>query len=375
MSLDACHDGGAIPRFGGRCIDRFREGGTDSVSEFFDVRHNLLVREVQAVNILHMRLDGLEYGFPKLTVDNHVTVGDISTLESISFVLHTILCERSTHKVYTTVCAVDQAIYWPTNVLQTGSSVAVLSVLAGVITALFSVWFSFFVRNQRDLFKSLRAVQTEIETNTDFMGNLSELLQNDLQRQQVDLPIEVYSGTTLEIRYVISFPSSLSTAAYEQLKQSGMFLQLSPDIRRSLFDLYDTIDRINRLRRHREHLHFNHVENVHIIIDPSDLDLAPGEKAQEEDLPAETRQRLEDLRRMRRGLEGINTAALRLIASICPPSMVESRELERFLDSEPRHTVRSASTRDRSASETTNVEAVLSTLRTFERQSLWSRFV
>ncbi len=181
--------------------------------------------------------------------------------------------------------------------VETGS---ILSILAGGVTALFAVFLTFYLRNQWQEIQSLRAIQTELEQNTERVRELTVLLTGDLQRQQVDLPIEVPPGTRIEIRYVVSFPGSLSTTAFEQLKHSGMFLRLSPEIRRSLFRLYDSIDRINRLRQHRERIHFDDIGNVHIVIDPSELDVEPDTSVSEEDLPRETRRRLADLRQMRR---------------------------------------------------------------------------
>jgi len=115
---------------------------------------------------------------------------------------------------------------------------AVISIFAGGVTALFAVFLTFYLRNQWQEIQSLRAIQTELEQNTERVRELADLLTGDLQRQQVDLPIEVPPGTRMEIRYVVSFPSSLSTTAFDQLKHTGMFLRLSPDVRRSLFELY-----------------------------------------------------------------------------------------------------------------------------------------
>lgn len=254
---------------------------------------------------------------------------------------------------------------------------AVISILAGAVTALFAVFLTFYLRNQWQEIQSLRAMQTELEQNTERIRELSDLLTGDLQRQQVDLPIEVPPGTKIEIRYVVSFPSSLSTTAFEQLKRSGMFLRLAPDTRRSLFELYDTIDRINRLRRHRERIHFDDIGNVHIVIDPSELDLEPGTAVSEEDLPAETQRRLTDLRRMRRAVKGINTSILRLIASISPPEMVAELELGPFVETDhdhvrdPQHESRAESP----GSSETNLKEMRSILRAVEADSPWSRFM
>lgn len=251
---------------------------------------------------------------------------------------------------------------------------AVISMLAGGVTALFAVFLTFYLRNQWQEIQSLRAIQAELEQNTERTRELAELLTGDLQRQQVDLPIEVPPGTKIEIRYVVSFPGSLSTTAFDQLKHSGMFLRLSPEVRRSLFELYDTIDRINRLRQHRERIHFNDIGNVHIVIDPSDLDVNPETTVTEADLPAETRQRLADLRRMRRAMKGVNTSILRLIASISSTAMIDDLELESFVDVdhglEPQR-VRSGTRR----SEGPDLEETHAVLRDVERASPWSRFM
>jgi hypothetical protein len=252
---------------------------------------------------------------------------------------------------------------------------AVVSILAGVVTALFAVFLTFYLRNQWQEIQSLRAIQTELEQNTERIQELADLLTGDLQRQQVDLPIEVPPGTKIEIRYVVSFPSSLSTTAFEQLKHSGMFLRLSPDIRRSLFELYDTIDRINRLRQHRERIHFKDIGNVHIVIDPSELDVEQGAFVSEEDLSEETQQRLADLRRMRRAMKGVNRSILRLIAAISSPEMVENLELDSFTETDHRHDPRRESgSRSQSASKT-DLDEMHSILSDVERDSVWSRFM
>lgn len=252
---------------------------------------------------------------------------------------------------------------------------AVISILAGAVTALFAVFLTFYLRNQWQEIQSLRAMQTELEQNADRIRELSELLTGDLQRQQVDLPIDVPPGTKIEIRYVVSFPSSLSTTAFEQLKHTGMFLRLTPEIRRSLLELYDTIDRINRLRRHRERIHFDDVGNVHIVVDPSDLDVEPGTSVSEEDLPAETRRRLTDLRRMRRAMQGVNTSILRLIASICSPEMVDELELERFVATGHGPGSRGRQGPTSTSSAETDIEEMESILRSVEQDKLWSRFM
>ncbi|RQG98646.1 hypothetical protein [Natrarchaeobius oligotrophus] len=252
---------------------------------------------------------------------------------------------------------------------------AVISILAGVFTALFAVFLTFYLRNQWQEIQSLRAMQTELEQNTERIRDLSELLSDDLQRQQVDLPVEVPPGTKIEIRYVVSFPSSLSTTAFEQLKHSGMFLRLSPEVRGSLFELYDTIDRINRLRQHRERIHFDDVGNVHIVIDPSELDVEPGTSISEDDLSLETRQRLADLREMRRAMKGVNRSILRLIASISSPKMVANLELEPFLETghgpDPQRESRLESVR----SGEVDLEEMRATLIDIEKKSIWSRFM
>ncbi|MFD1641177.1 hypothetical protein [Halohasta litorea] len=248
---------------------------------------------------------------------------------------------------------------------------AVISVLAGGVTALFAVLLTFYLRNQWREIQSLRAIQTELEQNTERIRDLAELLVGDLQRQQVDLPIEVPPGTRMEIRYVVSFPSGLSTTAFDQLKHTGMFLRLPAETRRSLFELYDTVDRINRLRQHRERIHFNDIGNVHIVIDPDELDVEPGESVSEADLPAETRRRLDDLRRMRRAMKGVNRSTLRLIASISSPEMVADLELGSFVESDHRPESRVGSKRV-DGIDLQEMHAVLSDI---ERTSLWARFM
>jgi hypothetical protein len=141
-------------------------------------------------------------------------------------------------------------------------------------------------------------------------------------------------------------------------------MELSPETRRALFDLYDTVDRINRLRQHRETLHYNNVENVHIVIDPSELGVEPGKAAGEEDLPPEARRQLEDLRRMRRAMKGINTSILRLITAISSADRINEMELEPFKETESDRTP-----------ETPTFQEVISMLDDIEQRSFWARFV
>jgi len=248
---------------------------------------------------------------------------------------------------------------------------AVISILAGGVTALFAVFLTFYLRNQWQEIQSLRAIQTELEQNTERMRDLATLLTGDLQRQQVDLPIEVPPGTRLEIRYVVSFPSSLSTTAFDQVKHTGMFLRLSPDVRRSLLEVYDTIDRINRLRQHRERLHFDDIGNVHIVIDPSELDIEPDTSVSETDLPAETRQRLSDLRQLRRAMKEVNRSILRLIASIASPAMIDELDLEPFVERGRGRDSRVESP----PSDGVDLEELRSILNDVEQHSVWSRFM
>jgi len=250
---------------------------------------------------------------------------------------------------------------------------AVISILAGGVTALFAVFLTFYLRNQWQEIQSLRAIQTELEQNTERVRDLATLLTGDLQRQQVDLPIEVPPGTRLEIRYVVSFPSSLSTTAFDQLKHTGMFLRLSPDVRRSLLEVYDTIDRINRLRQHRERIHFDDIGNVHIVIDPTELDIEPDTSVSEADLPAETRQRLSDLRQLRRAMKEVNRSILRLIASIASPAMIDELDLEPFVD--PDRERGRGSKAESPPSDGVNLEELRSILNDVEQHSVWSRFM
>lgn len=240
----------------------------------------------------------------------------------------------------------------------------VFSILAGALTALVVVRLTFFLHNQRDLFKSIRAIRAELEYDVDQLGKLSRLLRDDMQRQHVDLPMEVPAGTVIEVRYVLSLPGALNTSAFDQLKQSGRLLDLPAETRRALFELYDTIDRINRLRQHRETLHYNNAGNVHIVIDPSEHDLEPGTVATEADLPPEIRQQLDDLRRMRRAMKGINTAVLRLVTTILSPGEIAELQIEEFEES--------GASRE---PEPPTIEETISMLDEIESRSFWARFV
>lgn len=239
-----------------------------------------------------------------------------------------------------------------------------LSILSAVLTALVVVRLTFFLHNRRDLFKSTRAIRAELDYDVDQLTKLSQLLRDDMQRQHVDFPIEVPAGTTIEIRYVLTLPGALNTSAFDQLKQSGRLFDLSPETRRSLFDLYDTIDRVNRLRQHRETLHYNNAGNVHVVIDPSDLDLEPGESAREEDLPPDVRRQLDDLRRMRRAMRGINTSILRLVTRLLPAQTVSELGIEEFAETDP--------ARD---SDSPTIEETVSLLEAVESESFWARIV
>lgn len=238
------------------------------------------------------------------------------------------------------------------------------SIVAGALTGLVVVRLTFFLHNQRDLFKSVRAIRAELDYADDQLAKLSRLLQDDMQRQHVDLPIEVPAGTTIEIRYVLSLPGSLNTAAFDQLRQSGRLMDLAPGTRRDLFELYDAIDRIDRLRQHRETLHYNNVGHVHLVIDPSELDLEPGTTAREEDLPPEIRRELDAIRRMRRATKGINTSILRLITTISSPDRIEELGLEAFVETDPDW-----------GSGTPTIEETITMLDDVERESFWARFV
>lgn len=251
----------------------------------------------------------------------------------------------------------------------------VFSVLSGAVTALVVVRMTFFLHNQRDLFKSVRSLTSELRYNGDKLAMLSRLLRDDMRRQQVDLPVEVPAGTTIEIRYVLSLPGSLSTSAFDQLTQSGRLADLSTETRGELFDLYDVIDRINRLRQHREALHYNNVENVHIVIDTSELDVDPGTTVTEADLPPTVRQRLDDLRGMRRAMRGINTSILRLTAAISSPGAVEELELTPYLETGSTRVAEGASEERPREREVPNVEEMIARLEAVERESFWSRFV
>lgn len=56
---------------------------------------------------------------------------------------------------------------------------AVISILAGGVTALFAVFLTFYLRNQWQEIQSLRAIQTELEQNTERMRDLATLLTGD----------------------------------------------------------------------------------------------------------------------------------------------------------------------------------------------------
>lgn len=250
----------------------------------------------------------------------------------------------------------------------------VVSITAGAITGLLVVRITFHLHNQRDLHKALRGIRAELEHNIDQLAKLTRLLEDDMRRQQIDLPIEVPAGTSMEIRYLLTLPSSLHTSAFEQLKQSGRLNDLPDDLRQQLFDLYDVIDRINRLHKYRETLHYNNIDNVHIVIDSSAFDLEPGETLTEERLPEELRGRLEGSRRMRRAMAGLNKSILRLVASISSPEHIERLDLGDYLppDSTGDGTDGASGGPEPSAP---NIESVIAALESIEEDAFWARFV
>lgn len=149
-------------------------------------------------------------------------------------------------------------------------------------------------------------------------------------------------------------------------------MRLPTGVQRQLFELYDTIDRsIDLLRRHRERIHFEDVGNVHIVIDPDDLDEEPATTISEDDLPPELGQRLSDLRRMRRAMKGVNRSILRLIVSISSEKMIEEFESQSFSE---RKQVPGASTDSDHPSEM-DIEKIHNTLRDIENQSFWTKLL
>lgn len=238
----------------------------------------------------------------------------------------------------------------------------VFSVVAGALTGLVVVRLTFLLHNQRDLFRALRAVRAELLYDSDALERLARLLRDDMRTQHVDLPIEVPAGATIEVSYVLSLPGALSTAAFDQLRQSGRLFDLPEPTRLALFDLYETVERINRLRGHREALQYNSVGNVHLLIDAAELGLEPGETVTEADLSADVLDRLEELRRLRRATRGINRSILRLAANISPPERVEALGLEQYADSAG----------DR---EPLTIDEAVELLEAVEAESFWARVV
>lgn len=249
----------------------------------------------------------------------------------------------------------------------------VFSVVAGASTGVVVVLLTFFLHGQQDLHGSIRAIRSELEHDIDQLAKLARLLRDDMRRQQVDLPVEVPAGTTIEVRYVLALPGALNTSAFDRMRQSGRLTDLPPDLRRDLFDLYDVVDRINRLRQHRERLHYDNAEHVHIVIDTAELDVEPGTTVTEDDLPPETRRRLDDLRRLRRAMEGINTSILRLVAAISSPDRVEELGLEEFVEADRGRGALVAA--GPAESDVPTVEEMIATLDDVERRSVWARFV
>lgn len=195
-----------------------------------------------------------------------------------------------------------------------------------------------------------------------------------MRDHQVDRPLSIPAGTAMEFRYVLTLPSALQTAAFDRLTQTGQLLELPTDLRRRLFELYDAIDRLNRLHRHRETLHYNHLGHVHVLVDTTALDLAPGETATEADLPAAVHEQLADLRRLRQATNGISRQMLRLAAAICPPDDVD----------EPGHGAAPAS--DATATATNGaggpphldvpaIRTIIRELDALEQASFWARYV
>lgn len=244
-----------------------------------------------------------------------------------------------------------------------------VSVVAGGLTGLLAVRLTFYLHSQRDLFKAVRAIRSELKHDRDALGRLATLLRDDMRRQQVDLPVEVPPGTSIEVRYVLSLPGSLATSAFDQLRRSGRLAELPPELRRELFDLYDAIDRINRLCRHREALHYDHVGNVHVVVDPAALGLDPARTVREEDLPAEVRDQLAELRRLRRATRGINTAILRLVAAVGSPEWLARLDVAEYA------TPARQFDGDAADPQPPDLAEVVASLERVERESFWARFV
>lgn len=252
---------------------------------------------------------------------------------------------------------------------------SLISIAAGVLTGLLAVRLTFYLRNKRDLFNAIRAIRAELEHNLDQVAKLATLLRDDMADHQVDRPLAVPAGTAMEFRYVLTLPSALQTAAFDQLTQTGQLLELPAPLRRQLFDLYDAIDRINRLHRHRENLHYNNLGNVHVVVDTTALDIGPGETATEADLPATVREQLASLRRLRQATNGINRQILRLVSAICSPAAVAE------LGFEPGPTPDGAGPQPNGSGggpqnlDVPDIETMLRHLDAVEQDSFWARFV
>lgn len=252
---------------------------------------------------------------------------------------------------------------------------SLISIAAGVVTGLVVVRLTFHLRNQRDLFNAIRAIRAELDHDTDQLAKLAKLLQADMETHQVDRPITLPAGTTIEFRYVLTLPSSLRTAAFDQLRRSGQFLALPPDLRQQLFDLYDVIDRINRLHRHRESLHYDNLGHVHVRIETGSLDIEPGTTVGEADLPAAVRVRLTALRQLRQSTIGINRQILRLVAAICPPDTLADLPLGDAAAPDAPSGEPAGTTRRPPPIDVPDIATVVGRLDEIERAAFWARFV
>lgn len=251
---------------------------------------------------------------------------------------------------------------------------SIISIVAGALTGLLVVRVTFYLRNQRDLFNAVRAIRAELTHNLDQLAKLTTLLQADMEGHQVDRPLTVGAGTVIEFRYVLTLPSSLKTAAFDRLTQSGQLLSLPEDLRRQLFDLYDVIDRLNRLHRHRETLHYTNLGHVHVVVDATGLDIEPGETLEETELPADVRERLANLRRLNQATKGINRQMLRMVAAICPTETATELGIDAYRGGI--EAVGSGGGRGRVPTlDVPDIETVIQRLDAVERESFWARFV
>nr|WP_049921587.1 hypothetical protein [Haloferax sp. BAB-2207] len=116
-----------------------------------------------------------------------------------------------------------------------------ISVLAGTLTALFSIVVTFHFYTKRDTIRSIRALQAEVEENENFAQNLEKYLKDDLEfaksnQERTDSPGKFY------------------TSAFDSTLNSGVLMNISPESRTDILNHYQTVEQMNSQLEYRSRL-------------------------------------------------------------------------------------------------------------------------